>query len=157
MSDDQTNNQIFSESQRELLKAVLNRIIPQRDDRPGAGDLGVSTFVEKAAAGWPGWTRLFNEGLRALDLAALSASSEGFPRLSDRAKDDALGEIEHTHPAFFEQLVQQTYNGYYTDKRILDIIGYNVPTPPIPGALPKLMDESLLDKQRQRAPFWRKL
>ena len=150
-------NQIFSKAQRELLSAVLNRIIPGQGNRPGAGDLGVAVLVEKTAAGTPGPTRLFNEGLNALDLAASKAHSGGFLGMPDETKDDTLRAIEASDPVFFDQLVQQTYDGYYTDTRIFDVIGYNVPTPPVGGAQPKLLDESLLEKQRQRAPFWRRV
>lgn len=157
MRSNQTNNHFFSEAQQELLSAVLNRLIPCQGDRPGAGDMGVAEFVERVAAESPGGRKLFNEGLQAFDRLASQGHSENFLELSDRAKDEMLEEVESSYPAFFEHLVQQTYNGYYTDKRILDIIGYNVPSPPIPGARPELMDESLLEKQRNRAPFWRKV
>ena len=151
------NAQIFSEAQRQLLSAVLNRIIPHQSNRPGAGDLGIAAFVEKFASETPFHTRLFNQGLNALDTAASKHPSGNFLDLEDEAKDDAIREAELSNPTFFQQLVSQTYNGYYTDTRILDIIGYNVPKPPAPGARPTLMDESLLDRQRQRAPFWRKV
>jgi len=150
-------NQIFSEAQRELLSAVLNRIIPGQGDRPGAGDLGVASFVERVAAGAPGPTRLFNEGLNAINVAASKDHSGGFLAMPEEAKDDTLREIEAANPLFFDQLVQQTYDGYYTDTRVFDVIGYNVPKPPVGGARPKLLDESLLEKQRQRAPFWRRV
>ncbi len=150
-------NQIFSEAQREILAAVLNRIIPGQGNRPSAGDLGVAVFVERTAAGAPGPTRLFNEGLNAIDVAASKAHSGGFLGMPDEAKDDTLRAIEESYPVFFDQLVQQTYDGYYTDTRIFDVIGYNVPTPPVAGAPPKLLDDSLLKKQRQRAPFWRRV
>ena len=151
------NAQIFSEAQRELLSAVLNRIIPHQSGRPGAGDLGVAAFVENFASETPVRTRLFNQGLNALDTAVSEGPSGSFLDLEDQAKDDAIRKAELTNPTFFQQLVLQTYNGYYTDTRILDIIGYNVPKPPATGARPTLMDESLLDKQRRRAPFWRKV
>ena len=150
------DKQIFSEAQRELLSAVLNRIIPSQGQRPGAGDLGVATFVEKAATGTPGLTRLFNEGLTAIGVAASKGHPGGFLSMPDGAKDETLQELELSNPVFFEQLVQQTYNGYYTNTRIFDEIGYNAPTTPVPGTRPKLLDESLLEKQRQRAPFWRR-
>ena len=157
MSANQKTNQIFSATQRELLSAVLNRIIPGQGDRPGAGDLGVAAFVERIAAQTPGRTRLFNEGLNAIATAAATGYSGDFLELPEKAKDETIQGIELSNPVFFNQLVQQTYNGYYTDKRIMDIIGYNAPAPPVPGARPKLMDESLLEQQRQRAPFWRKV
>ena len=37
-----------------------------------------------------------------------------------------------------------------------EVIGYSTPRPDI-GGQPDLLDESLLEKQRQRAPFWTKV
>ena len=42
---------VLSEDQRALLRAVLNRIVPARDEMPGAGDLGVGESVERSMAG----------------------------------------------------------------------------------------------------------
>ena len=49
--------QIFSPAQRSLLADVLNRIIPPNNKLPGAGNLGVTDFVEAAAAASPSLTR----------------------------------------------------------------------------------------------------
>ena len=43
-----TVNEIFTQVQRDLLTAVLNRIVPADDRFPGAGDLGGAAFVERA-------------------------------------------------------------------------------------------------------------
>jgi len=149
--------QVFSPAQRSLLADVLNRIIPPKDKLPGAGNLGIATFVEGVAAANAGFTRMFNEGLASITMAAAQLSAEGFGSLSDPAKDELLRSIETDHPAFFDQLVLQTYNGYYTNTEVFDAIGYKLPAPPTPGATPELLDESLLDQQRKREPFWKKV
>jgi hypothetical protein len=149
--------QIFSSAQRSLLAGVINRIIPPNDTMPGAGDLGTAAYVEEAAAASPNLTRLFNQGLAQIAVAAGQNSPNGFEGLPSTAKDDLLRSIESANPAFFDQLVLQTYNGYYTDPEVFKLIGYETPKLAEPGAHPELLDVSLLDQQRKREPFWKKV
>ena len=149
--------QIFSPAQRSLLTGVINRIIPANGKLPGAGTLGVAAFTEDAAAATPSLTRLFNEGLAQIAVVAGQNSHQGFDSLSDSAKDDLLRTIEAAGPVFFDQLVLQTYNGYYTSPEVFEIIGYAAPKLAPPGAHPELLDVSLLDQQRDREPFWKKV
>ena len=154
MSD---SNQVFSLAQRSLLTGVIDRIIPPKDKMPGAGNLGIVAFIEAGAAATPDLTRLFNDGLAQIAVAAGQDSSQVFESLSDTAKDDLLRDLEAANPVFFEQLVRQTYNGYYTNPEVFELIGYEVPQPAQPGAHPELLDVSLLDQQRNREPFWKKV
>ena len=149
-----TSRQVFSSAQRELLDAVLDRIIPPQEGRPGAGSLGIGDFVEGVAVGEPGLTRLFVHGLSAIEIAAAERGPDGFAALSDEAKDEALRVVEQSNASFFEQLVLQVYNGYYTNLTVFESIGYNLPLVPSPGAKLDLLDETLLEAQRQRPPFW---
>ena len=149
-----TSRQVFSPAQRELLDAVLDRLIPPEGNRPGAGALGIGDFVEGVAVGEPGLTRLFIQGLAAIEIAAAERGSGGFAALSAEAQDDALRSVEASHANFFEQLVLQVYNGYYTNLTVFESIGYSLPSVPSPGAKLDLLDESLLEAQRQRPPFW---
>ena len=148
---------VFSPAQRSLLTGVINRIIPSHGKLPGAGRLGIAAFIEDAAAATPSMTRLFNEGLAQIAVAAGQNSCQGFESLSDSAKDDLLRTIEAADPVFFDQLVLQTYNGYYTSPEVFELIGYAVPNLAPPGAHPELLDVSLLDQQRDREPFWKKV
>ena len=148
------SRQVFSAAQRQALDAALNRIIPPQGDRPGAGDLGIGGFVESVAVGEPGLTRLFVQGLAAIEIAAAERGPDGFAALSGESQDAALQAVEASHAEFFDQLVLQVYNGYYTNLTVLDAVGYDIPSPPVPGAKLELLDETLLEAQRQRPPFW---
>jgi hypothetical protein len=150
-------NQIFSPDQRSLLSAVLNRIIPAKDELPGAGNLGVAAYIEETVSATTSQTRLFNDGLAQIAVAAGQSSAKAFEGLPDAAKDELLRSVETVHPVFFDQLVLQTYNGYYTNPEVFRIIGYEVPKLAPPGSQPELLDTSLLDQQRQREPFWKKV
>ena len=149
--------QVFWLAQRSLLTDVINRIIPAKDKLPGAGDLGIAASIEETAAGTPGLTRMFNDGLAQIGLAVGTKAAGGFEALSNAAKDDVLKSIETANPVFFDQLVLQTYNGYYTNPEVFELIGYSVPELAPPGSQPELLDVSLLDQQRKREPFWKKV
>ena len=124
---------------------------------PGAGDLGIAAFIENVAAERTDLTRLFNEGLAEIAVAAGQNSTQAFESLSDTSKDELLKTVETAFPVFFDQLVLQTYNGYYTNPEVFKAIDYELPKTPAPGARPGLLDESLLDQQRQREPFWKRV
>ena len=149
-----TSRQVFSPAQRQLLDAVLDRIIPPQENRPGAGSLGIGDFVEGVAIGAPGLTRLFVQGLAAIEIAAAERGTGGFASLSEEARDETLRAIEQTSVDFFDQLVLQTYNGYYSNLTVFESIGYILPSTPEPGVKLELLDETLLEAQRQRPPFW---
>ena len=149
-----TSRQVFSPTQRQLLDAVLDRIIPPRENRPGAGSLGIGDFVEGVAVGEPGLIRIFVQGLAAIEIAAAERGTDGFAALTTEQKDDTLRSVEASHADFFEQLVLQVYNGYYTNLTVFDSIGYNPPSAPEPGVKLDLLDGTLLEAQRQRPPFW---
>ncbi|MAM64826.1 MAG: hypothetical protein CL702_00395 [Chloroflexi bacterium] len=149
-------NRVFTNLQRDLLTSVLNRLIPAEGQLPGAGDLGLVTFLETVIEGEAQLNRLFNAGLAQIEIAAGNRDSSGFQALTDAGKDAALKEVEASHPQFFDALVLQTYNGYYTNPSVFQLIGYGErPTQVTNGSL-ELLDESLLEQQKQRAPFWRR-
>ena len=150
MSD---TKQVFSPAQRSLLTDVLNRIIPPKDKLPGAGNLGISEYIERVASANANLTRLFNDGLAKIEVV----SGQNFSNLPNATKDELLRRVESNSPKFFDQLVLHCYNGYYTNQTVFDAIGYKLPDPPKPGAQPELLDVSLLDQQRKRDPFWKKV
>lgn len=154
---------IFTDDQRDLLTAALNRIIPAQDKFPGAGDIDGAAWVEqavieraaadKAAGRTPDLRRLFTEGLGQLEIAAAQRGAAAFAELSPEHQDDVLRQVEAEHPDFFAALVRQCYNGYYTNPDIFDLIGYAIPSPQDYKPLP--FDERLLEPQRRRGPIWR--
>jgi len=145
-----TSQRIFTQTQQELLAGVLNRIIPGAGGLPGAGDLGVAEFVETWVSKDNRLRRQFNQGLAHIEIIAATQGT-GFLELSGPARDAVLKQVESEQPQFFDALVLHTYNGYYTNPQVFQLIGY---TQSPQGQPPELLDPRLLEKQRQRAPFW---
>ena len=160
-----SGHRIFTEEQRALLTAALNRLVPAQDKFPGAGDLDGAAYVEqavidraaadKAAGRTPDLRRLFTEGLAQLEIAAAQRGPGPFAELPPAQQDDILRQLEAEQPDFFAALVRQGYNGYYTNPDIFELIGYAIPNPQDYQPLP--FDERLLDPQRRRGQLWREV
>ena len=146
---------VLDGEQRALLTAVLERIIPQSPEMPGAGDLGVTASIERALATASPLRRLFLDGLVEIELASARQNERGFRDLGPDEQDAVLRAVEEAQPTFFSALVDHTYRGYYTDPRVHEAIGFESrPPQPLGHQLPPF-DPELLARQRQRAPFWR--
>lgn len=145
------SNTILDRAQRNLLDAVLNRIVPAEGAMPAAGDLGIAAFVESVAAGSSAARRQLLDGLTRIELTA-GAQGSSFGVLSPEAQVDVLQTVAAASPAFFQELVTQTYRGYYTNESVYDLLSYRAPNRadycPIP------FDESLLEPVRQREQMW---
>lgn len=146
-----SNNSILSDVQRAMLSAVLNQIVPAAGDMPAAGDLGIAGFVESVAAGSTGKRRTLMDGLVQIELAA-SELGGSFDDLPEAAQTDALRSVEASSPEFFQELVTQTYRGYYTNEAVCGALGYRPPNREDYDPLP--FDESLLEPVRQRGQIW---
>jgi hypothetical protein len=147
-------NRVFSLDQKKLLVAVLDRIIPAEGHMPGAGELGVADYIEGVVQKDPRVLRLFLEGLDQIRLTTTREERSGFTELPSPAKDVVLQRVETDLPAFFDELVRQTYNAYYTDPNVFEGIGYILPTPQAKSSNPALLDPDRLEQQRGREPFW---
>jgi hypothetical protein len=142
---------VLSAEQRQLLDAVLDRLVPPNGPVPGAGALGCAAALDATLGRDPALRRLFLDGLTAIAL-------RGFADAGD--PDAALVEVEAAAPAFFAALVSHTYRAYYTHPRVLEQLeattGYPArPPQPLGHAMPP-WDPALLARQRERAPFWRR-
>ena len=146
-----TANAILSDEQRALLTAALNRIVPAQDDMPAAGDLGIAAFVESVAAADAGQRRRFLDGLRRIELTAASHGAS-YLTLPAAAQTAILRVVSEADPEFFQQLVTQTYRGYYTSQPVFDLLQYRAPNRA--DYAPRPFDESLLEPVRARGQMW---
>jgi hypothetical protein len=146
---------VLDESQRALLKSVLNRLIPPRSDLPGAGDLDVGASIERSMAGSARLRRLLLDGLTEIDISSDREHRVPFVELDPAIQTSVLEHVESTRPAFFVALIEHTYRGYYTLPAVHQAIGHDSrPPQPLGYRLPPF-DPALLDRQRVRLPFWR--
>ena len=104
-------------TQRELLDALLDQIIPASDDGriPAAGALGVADFIGDKIAADVELGSLFQHGLAN---AAMLVSANGH-----RVEPDVVRQLEQDAADFFAALIRLTYMGYYSRGDIRALLG----------------------------------
>ena len=126
-----TSGAFFTEPQMALASQVLDRIIPPNEKMPGAGEIAVG-YVDETVGRSPVQRRIFGHGLAQVEVRARRSHDRDFTGLSGDEKDGVLRQVESAEPAFFDALIRHTYNGYYTDPRIVELLGMEG-RPPQPG------------------------
>ena len=129
-------------AEREILAAIADRLIPAAQGMPSAAEVLTDDRLRFVLNARPDLI----EPLRAALRPALG------PDLTAR-----LGALGRDEPAVLYALQLVIVAGYYTDKRVRELIGY-------PGQmaielrsweLPTYLDEGLIDAVLARGPVWR--
>ncbi|HZS37274.1 MAG TPA: gluconate 2-dehydrogenase subunit 3 family protein [Polyangia bacterium] len=110
-------SRFFSDADQRTLTAACERILP-RDQDPGAIDLGVSEFIDRALAGdrfYASTRAPLREALRALDREAAAAHGRAFAALDAIDQDAALARWEERDAATFHTLLTLTLEGAFSD------------------------------------------
>ena len=162
MSIDEGGLRFFSETQSALMKSVLNRIIPSDDKYPGAGDLGLVAYIDKVmfdpvylARHDTSLRRIFIEGMNQIEICASNEFQGEFLSLGSDQQTEVLKTIDKEFRKFFSALITYTYNGYYTDYRILNICGAPARPPQPLGHSLIASDLSSTDLVKGRGPIYK--
>ena len=135
--------------------SILDRIVPSAGKRPGAGQLGVAEYLDRTVGASAELKKLFSRGLAQIEMTSHSRHSSEFADLSADQKDGVLSEVESAEPKFFEALVLQTYNGYYTDSGVLELLGLEARPPQPRGYEVEPGDLTLLENVKKRGKVYR--
>ena len=144
----------FSSWQRELMAHVLDRIIPQSDGMPGAGEVSLE-FVDKAAGESPGTKKLFSDGIRLIEVISQREYSGSYIDLPEGQKNEVVRNLEKDAPSFFEALVRHAYCGFYSDPRVLDLLGLESRPPQPTGHQIAQGNLGLLENVKGRGAVYR--
>ena len=144
----------FSEAQRSLVTAMLDRLIPRQGDHPGAGEIGVADYLDGAVSESSRLRRIFSDGLNTVQVVA-ARNGSGFEDLDADTQDEVLREIEANHSDFFQRLVMLTYNGYYINPTALESLGLEARPPQPRGYVVEAGDLSSLEAVVRRGQAYR--
>ena len=145
----------LSEAQVLLLADVLDTIVPDGDGLPGAGELGVASHVDVVLTGSPQLSRVFAQGLAAIEIASSRMFSRAFSGLSGDQRVEVLKGVESEHTHFFRELVWQTYAGYYTRPDVVGLLGLEARPPQPLGYVLEPFDPSMLENVKKRGKIYR--
>ncbi len=149
-----TMPRFLSQSQHTLVTAVLDRLIHPQGDMLGAGEVGTADYLDGIAAESTQLARLFSDGLQDIEIAA-ARTGASFEELDGDRKDEILRSVEADSPEFFDALVRYTYNGYYSNPKVVEVLGLD-PRPPQPrGNRVERGDLSSLETVMERGQAYR--
>jgi len=151
------NSGELSRDERRTLDAVLDEIIPPSADGrlPGAGQLGVSGYVDGAVRAMPAVREMIVQSVAALDEIAVRRTGRRFATLEPPDRIAALDDLAASEHAFPPVLVLHAYAGYYQEPAVLAALGLE-PRPPHPAGYATIEgDLTLLEPVRRRARMYR--
>lgn len=113
-------HRFFTPTEYQTLSAACERILPRDEEDPGAIDLGVPSYVDRAFADgdYAHRHQLFRRGLRDLDADAVNLTGRLFHQTDDDDQDQILGDYEsgtHEETEFFRLLMDVTLEGAFGD------------------------------------------
>lgn len=145
----------FPASQHPLIRAVLNRLIPADAGFPAAGDLDLIDHLDRAAGSSAGTRRLFVDGMRQIALESEQRHGQGFEDLDAAKQDAVLQHVEREHLAFFEALVRDVYQRYYSHPTVIQLLGMEARPPQPLGHMLPPFDAAVTRTMSKRAALYR--
>ena len=145
----------FSSQQKDFIISILNIIIPKSDGFPSAGEIEVYTHIDNILSDSPYLKRIFIEGLNSIQYESNILFKKDFISLNDSEKNIVLKNIEQIKTDFFNALVLHTYNGYYTNNIVLNLLGPHARPPQPLGYDIEEGDLSSLEVVKSRGIIYR--
>ena len=155
MNNEQKPMIFLSQEQVSLVTEILDQLIPRGDGFPSAGELGIAQHIDETAGKAPKLRRLFLDGLNSVDITSFEMYSSGFSDLVSQQKIEVLKDLESREPSFFKELVKHTYAGYYTNRKVIELLGLEARPPQPLGFELEPFDPSLLENVKKRGKMYR--
>jgi Gluconate 2-dehydrogenase subunit 3 len=146
---------VFTETERQLLRGVLDVLIPGTSTLPAAGEAGAGDHVERRALASPALRRTLGEALATIAIIAARRHPDGFGALDGEQRAAVLRSASGEALESFEALVLHAYSGYYALPRVLAGIGAPDRPPQPLGHEMAPFDERLLARVQLRPPLYR--
>ena len=145
----------FSSQQKDFIISILNIIIPKSDGFPSAGEIEVYNHIDNILSDSPYLKRIFIEGLNSIQYESNILFKKDFISLNDSEKNIVLKNIEQIKTDFFNALILHTYNGYYTNNIVLNLLGPHARPPQPLGYDIEEVDLSSLEVVKSRGIIYR--
>lgn len=138
---------VFTDDEGALFARVANRIIPPQGGMPGAGDIGLASFVDGVLADAAHLRQPI------LDILHLVNAADECEIGSDEGLDAVLARIEQAHPTAFTAMLEAVYTGYYSHEDVLQALGWEHPGHEADTS--ETLDARLLEDVVARGPIYR--
>jgi hypothetical protein len=150
---------VLDSDQVRILRTWVTALIPAYGDRPSAGDVGAAEYIDATAFLAPPIRALLIDALAHIHQLGVDLYGIPFVDLEADRQAGALRRFEETDDTgAFSMVRDLTYEAYYTDRRVLDVLergtGWRYETT-FSGSEMEPFEERLLTRMRTSPPSWR--
>jgi Gluconate 2-dehydrogenase subunit 3 len=142
-------------TQRALLTAFADDIIPATDGMPSASDMGAAAYLERVAATDPAIAVSLRDSVTSIDRRARAAHAETFVGLPAPARIALMEAMEKDEPDLFRAARDFVYESYYTNPLVWKRLGYDFIGAESVGPPLEPFEEALLERVRALPRLYR--
>jgi hypothetical protein len=153
---------VVDAARRPTLEAWVDRLVPASGDWPGAAAIGAAGYVDATIARAPAARPAVLLALDRIDRLAATAGGPSFAECPPPERDRILAEVaaDPRFAAAFQQVLELTYEAYYRDERVCDVMrertGFDSRLPHL-GSPMEPFDPSLLERVAALPPHYRQV
>ena len=144
-------------SQQETLKFAMDEIIPANDKMPSASEIGGVNYILKILEELPDLSPLFISLTAKIEGQSLQQSSSAFSKINSEERITVVTTIEQTEPALFKVLKDFTYESYYTNDAVYELISYEPHPTGTTGPEMEPFDKKLLERVKNTPSMYTKI
>lgn len=153
---------VVDAARRPTLEAWVARLVPAAGDWPGAEEVGAAAYVDAAVATAPEARPTVLLAIDQLDRLAAELGRGSFAECPLPERDRILVDvsIDPRFEAAFQQVLELTYEAYYRDEAVCDVMrertGFDSRLPHLGSAM-EPFDQSLLGRVSGLPPHYRRV
>lgn len=144
-------------SQQKTLKFAMDEIIPANDKMPSASKAGGVNYILKIVEELPDLSPLFISLTDKIEGQSSRQYNSAFSKINSEKRIPVLTTIEQTEPELFKVLKDFTYESYYTNDAVYELISYEPHPTGTTGPEMEPFDEKLLDRVKNTPPMYTKI
>ena len=148
---------VLDSTKQETLGYAMDEIIPANEKMPSASEIGGVNYVLEILDDLPELSPLFISLTSKIENQSLALSNMSFSKLESQERIAVLTSLEQSVPELFKVLKDFTYESYYTNKTIHDLIGYEPYPTGTPGPVMEPFDERLLERVKNLPSMYTKI
>ena len=148
---------ILLPEEQDILKITMDELIPSNGTMPSASEVGGVDYVLGILKELKELTPLFKEAIATIKTISLEQKEAHFTDLNKEDRIRILTRMENTSSELFNILKDFTYESYYTNETIHELIGYIGYSTGSAGPAMEPFDEKLLDRIKSLPPLYTKI
>lgn len=142
-------------NERNLLKVVIDELIPANGGMPGASEAGGVDYLEKLFLRDAKVARQIRQILTAIENLSQKQFQKSFVVLSQDKKVALLTALEQQDPGSFKTLCDSVYESYYEQPQVWKLIDYTCYETNGGGPPPEPFHEEILSEVRKKPKGYR--